>query len=92
MLILSKFLSSERLLNIRNDISYVFDSNRNPYQAIGDPQLLPARGRQISVRCGRRMQDARKHVAQTGRSDAEFQRVHETKRRGPAVVFQFNRN
>src|SRR5205807_5912176 len=38
------------------------------------------------------MQDARKHIAETGRSHAELQRVHETKRRFPAVVFQFNRN
>src|SRR3989442_11032632 len=38
------------------------------------------------------MQDARKHVAETGRAHAELQRVHETKRRFPAVVFQFNRN
>src|SRR6266571_5030301 len=92
MLILSKTLSSERLLNICDDISYVFDSNRNSHQAIGDPQLPAARGQQISVRSSRRMQDAREHVAETRRSDAELQRVHETKCRFPAVVFQFNRN
>ncbi len=92
MLILSQILSSERLLNIRNDISYVFDSNRNPHQAISDAQLPTARGGQISVRSSCRMQDTRKHVAETGRSHAELQRVHEAKRRFPAVVFQFDRN
>src|SRR2546425_12763296 len=92
MLILSEILGSERLLNIRDDVVYVSNANRNPDQAIGDFQLPTPRGGQISVRSSRRMQDARKHVAETGRAHAELQRVHETKRRFPAVVFQFNRN
>src|SRR2546429_5794254 len=92
MLILSKILSFERLFDVSNDVVYVFDANRNPHQAISDPQLPAARRRQISVRSSCRMQDARKHIAETGRAHTELQRVHETKRRFPAVVFQFNRN